>query len=142
MNPKEFFRQETDTLRLGPGDFLFQEGDSGEKMYVLLEGDIEVFLGDFVLETAGPGMLIGEMALIDDSPRAANAVAKSPCRLAPIDQRRFHFLIQQHPHFATHVMKELAARLRNMNAAAMRQEISTNPQCRSRSRALGGVAIF
>jgi CRP/FNR family transcriptional regulator, cyclic AMP receptor protein len=120
MNPKEFFRQETDTLRLGPGDFLFQEGDSGEKMYVLLEGDIEVFLGDFVLETAGPGMLIGEMALIDDSPRAANAVAKSPCRLAPIDQRRFHFLIQQHPHFATHVMKELAARLRNMNAAAMR----------------------
>ena len=58
--------------------------------------------------------------LIDDSPRAANAVAKTPCRLATIDKRRFHFLIQQHPQFATHVMKELADRLRHMNAAAMR----------------------
>jgi CRP-like cAMP-binding protein len=41
-------------------------------------------------------------------------VAKTPCRLAPIDQRRFHFLIQQHPQFATHVMKELAARVRRL----------------------------
>ena len=89
-------------------------------MYVLLEGEMEVRLGDYVVEIAKEGALIGEMALIDDSPRAANAVAKSACRLAPIDQRRFDFLIQQHPYFARHVMKELADRLRYMNAAAMR----------------------
>jgi CRP-like cAMP-binding protein len=127
MNPRELFRQEADTLQLAPGNFLFQEGDSGETMYVLLEGDIEVFLGDFVLETAVPGMLIGEMALIDDGPRTANAVAKTACRLAEIDRRRFHFLIQQHPHFATHVMKTLADRLRDMNAVtAAREEMSTH----------------
>jgi CRP-like cAMP-binding protein len=120
VNPAELFRQETDTVQLAPGDFLFREGDKRDKMYVLLEGEIDVRLGDYVVETARAGALIGEMALIDDSPRCANAVAKTPCRLAPVDQRRFHFLIQQHPHFATHVMKELAARLRNMNAAAMR----------------------
>ncbi len=62
------------------------------------------------------GSLLGEMALIDDSPRTANAVAKSPSRLAQIDRRRFHFLVQQTPHFATHVMKTLADRLRHMNA--------------------------
>jgi CRP-like cAMP-binding protein len=89
-------------------------------MYVLLEGEMDVRLGDYLVETAGAGALIGEMALIDDSPRAANAVAKTACRLAPIDQRRFHFLVQQHPYFATHVMKELADRLRHMNAAALR----------------------
>ena len=120
MNPAELFRKETDTLQLAPGDFLFREGDNADKMYVLLEGEIDIFLGDFVFETASPGSLLGEMALIDDSPRAANAVAKTPCRLATIDKRRFHFLVQQHPHFATHVMKELADRLRHMNAAAMR----------------------
>jgi CRP/FNR family cyclic AMP-dependent transcriptional regulator len=120
MNPAELFPQDTDALQLAPGDFLFREGDKRDKMYVLLEGEMDVRLGDYVVETAREGALIGEMALIDDSPRAANAVAKSACRLAPIDQRRFHFLIQQHPHFATHVMKELADRLRNMNAAAMR----------------------
>ena len=127
MNPRELFRQETDTLQLGPGDYLFEEGDTGEKMYVLLEGEIEIFLGDFVLETAEPGMLIGEMALIDDCPRTANAVAKTACRLAQIDRRRFYFLVQQHPHFATHVMKTLADRLRDMNAVtAAREEMSTN----------------
>ncbi len=90
MNPRELFRQETDTLQLEPGDFLFREGDSGGKMYVLLEGEIEIFLGDFMLETAEPEMVIGEMALIDDGPRTANAVAKTACRLAEIDRRRFY----------------------------------------------------
>jgi CRP/FNR family transcriptional regulator, cyclic AMP receptor protein len=127
MSPTELFRQETDTLELAPGDFLFQEGDTGEKMYVLLEGGIEIFLGDFILETAEQDMVIGEMALIDDGPRTANAVAKTACRLAEIDRRRFYFLVQQHPHFATHVMKTLADRLRDMNAVtAAREEMSTN----------------
>ncbi len=118
MNPAELFRQETGALQLAPGDSLFREGEKGDKMYVLLEGEMEILLGDFVLETAGQGALIGEMALIDDSPRTASAIAKTPCRLAEIDRRRFHFLIQQHPQFATHVMKELADRLRHMNAVA------------------------
>ena len=120
MNPADLFRQDNDALQLAPGDVLFREGDKRDKMYVLLEGEVDVRLGDYVVETAREGALIGEMALIDDRPRAANAVAKTACRLAAIDQRRFHFLIQQHPHFATHVMKELADRLRHMNAAALR----------------------
>jgi len=44
MNPVDLFRQETDTLQLAPGDFLFQEGEKGDKMYVLLEGEVDVFL--------------------------------------------------------------------------------------------------
>jgi len=116
MNPGELFRQETDALQLAAGDFLFQEGEKGDKMYVLLEGEIDIFLGDFVLETAVPGFLIGETALIDDALRTANAVAKTSSKLAQIDRRRFHVLVQQTPHFATHVMKILADRLRHMNA--------------------------
>ena len=118
MNPAELFRQETGALQLARGDSLFREGEKGEKMYVLFEGEMEILLGDFVLETVRQGALIGEMALIDDSPRTASAVAKTPSRLAEIDRRRFHFLVQQTPHFATHVMKTLADRLRHMNAVA------------------------
>jgi CRP-like cAMP-binding protein len=77
MNPAELFRQESNTVQLAPGDFLFREGEKGDKMYVLLEGEVDIFLGDFVFETAVPGSLLGEMALIDDSPRTANAVAKT-----------------------------------------------------------------
>src|SRR5215813_2883476 len=120
VNPADLFRQDSDTVHLAPGDFLFREGDKRDVMYVLLEGEMDIRLGNYVVETAKAGALIGEMALIDDSPRAANAVAKSACRLAAIDQRRFDFLVQQHPHFARHVMKELADRLRHMNAAALR----------------------
>jgi CRP-like cAMP-binding protein len=118
MNPAELFRQEPNALNLAPGQFLFRQGDSGDKMYVLLEGDVEIVIDDFVLETAGSGALLGEMALIDDSPRTASVVSKTPCRLAQIDRPRFHFLVQQTPYFATHVMKTLADRLRHMNAVA------------------------
>ena len=120
MNPAELFRQETDTVQLAAGDFLFREGDKRDSMYVLLEGEMDVLLGNYVVETAKEGALIGEMALIDDSPRAASAVAKTRCRLAQVDRQVFDFLVQQHPPFARHVMKELADRLRHMNVAAMR----------------------
>ena len=127
MNPAELFRQESNTVQLAPGDFLFREGEKGEKMYVLLEGEVDIFFGDFVFETAGPGALLGEMALIDESPRTANAVAKKSSKLAQIDRRQFHFLVQQTPHFSTHVMKILADRLRHTNAVmAAREEISTS----------------
>jgi CRP-like cAMP-binding protein len=118
MNPAELFRQDASAIDIGQGDFLFRERESGDKMYVLLEGTAEIMVGDLVVEAAGPGALLGEMALIDDSPRTASVVAKTSCRLAQVDRRRFHFLVQQTPHFATHVMKTLADRLRHMNAIA------------------------
>jgi CRP/FNR family cyclic AMP-dependent transcriptional regulator len=84
-------------------------------MYVLLEGSADVRVGETLVEGATPGALLGEMALVDSSPRTATVVATEPCRLAKIDQRRFHFLVQQTPYFATHVMKVLTERLRHMN---------------------------
>jgi CRP-like cAMP-binding protein len=64
MNPAELFRQDSDALQLAPGDFLFREGDKRDKMYVLLEGEMDIRLGDYVFETAGAGALIGVIALM------------------------------------------------------------------------------
>jgi len=111
MNAAELFRQETNTVQLAPGEFLYREGDKADNMYVLLEGEIEIRIGDYV-KTEREGALIGEAALVEDRPRAANAVAKSACRLAQIDRQRFDFLVQEHPHFARHVMKSLVDHLR------------------------------
>jgi CRP-like cAMP-binding protein len=104
-----------DAFRLSPGEVLFREGDEGDRMYVVLEGSADILVGDTVVETAGEGGIVGEMALIDDAPRAASVVAASPCRLVAIDRKRFQSLVQSNPAFATHVMKVLADRLRNMN---------------------------
>ena len=92
MNPAELFRQETDTLQLAPGRVPSPGRREGRTRIVALsaEGEIDIFLGDFVLETAGAGSLLGEMALIDDTPRTANAVAKKPASGA--NNRRADFI--------------------------------------------------
>ena len=115
MNPADLFSHQTDTVNLTPGEVLFQAGDPGAAMFVVLEGALEIRIGDKVVETSTRGAIIGEMALIDQAPRVATVVAKEASRLVKLDQRRFHFLIQQNPFFATHVMKVLAERLRHMN---------------------------
>jgi CRP-like cAMP-binding protein len=65
------------------------------------------------METAEAGAVFGEMAMIDEGVRSATIVAKSDCKLVPIAQKRFNFLIQQTPNFALHVMKVIAKRLRH-----------------------------
>src|ERR1041385_800018 len=115
MNPADLFAADADTVRLSPGAELFRAGDPGHEMFVLLEGVADIVVGGKVVETALRGALIGEMALIEASPRAATVVAKTACRLARIDQRRFLSLVQKDPAFASHVMKVLVDRLREMN---------------------------
>ena len=115
MNPAELFRQESNTVQLAAGDFLFREGEKGETMYVLLEGEVDIFLGDFVLETAGPGALLGEMALIDNSPRSATAIAKTAAKIVPVNEKSFTVLVQQTPYFALQVMQIMAFRIRRLS---------------------------
>jgi len=112
MNLAELFRHETETIPLAAGETLFSEGEAGDRMYVLRSGSADIMVRGRVVEQAGPGALLGEMALIDSSPRAATVVAREHCELVPIDPRRFNFLVQQTPNFATHVMRVMAKRLR------------------------------
>jgi CRP/FNR family cyclic AMP-dependent transcriptional regulator len=84
-------------------------------MYLIIEGEVDLMLGDTVVETAGEGVFIGEMALIDDEPRSASARARSDCRVFPIDEARFQSLVKETPFFALQVMKTLARRLRKMD---------------------------
>jgi CRP-like cAMP-binding protein len=59
--------------------------------------------------------IFGEMALIDDAPRSATAVAKTDVELVPISEKQFLFLVSQTPFFALKVMRVLARRLRATN---------------------------
>lgn len=115
MNAADLFKHETDTTDLAAGEILFKEGDHGDSMFVLLEGAMVVKFGGKTMEQSGRGALLGEMALIDHSPRGATVIATEPSRLARVDERRFNFIVQQNPFFARHVMKVLVDRLRHMN---------------------------
>jgi CRP/FNR family transcriptional regulator, cyclic AMP receptor protein len=115
MNPANLFDKETDTITLAAEEILFKTGDAPDGMFVLLEGAMAVMIGETMVEHSVRGAILGELALIDNSPRVATVIAKETCKLVKIDQRRFNFLIQQNPFFATHVMKVLADRLRHMD---------------------------
>jgi CRP-like cAMP-binding protein len=99
------------------GEFVFKAGDSGETMYIITEGEVNVVDGSgTTLDTAGPGSIVGELALIDDEPRSATVVAKTACRLVAVDRRRFEYMVQETPFFALAVMKVIADRLRKTSA--------------------------
>ena len=98
-----------------PGDYIFRVGEAGKLMYVVKSGEVYVKVHGTVVETVGAGNLLGEMALLDNAPRSAEAVAATQCEIIPIDLIRFLALVQQTPFFAIEVMRIMVRRLRAMN---------------------------
>lgn len=98
--------------RLDAGEPVFFEHQTGNEMYAVLSGRIDILTYGKLLETVGPGGMFGEMALIDDGPRSAAALAAEPSEVAVIPRELFAALVRNEPAFALHVMSVLAERLR------------------------------
>jgi len=94
---------------------IFEEGQSGLCMYIVKEGEVELFHKGKFLASVQKGGIFGEMALIDFLTRSATAVAKTDCELIPVDEKHFGRLVQETPVFALQVMRVLVQRLRIMN---------------------------
>ena len=106
---------EVPTRNYGKGAAIFREGDRGDEFFVVVRGEVEIRSGNRLLERLGKNSIFGEMALIDDAPRSATAVAKTDVELVPISEKQFLFLVSQTPFFALKVMRVLARRLRATN---------------------------
>jgi CRP-like cAMP-binding protein len=106
------------TRNFAKGKTIFKEGDHGDEFFVVVRGKVEISSGDRHFETLGADGIFGEMALIDDSPRSATAVALTDVTVAPIKESQFLFLVKNTPFFALSVMRVLAYRLRRQNKAA------------------------
>ena len=98
------------------GEHIVEIGDPGDVMYIVIEGEIEIQIGERSLEHIGPGGMFGELALIEHKERTATAVATKPSQVVPISQKRFLDLVQNTPFFALEVMQTMADRLRRMDA--------------------------
>ena len=104
-----------ETTTYNAGDTIFSTGEEGKIVYVVTEGEVEIRVGRVVAETVTSGGIFGEMALIDGHVRSADAVARTTCRVALLDLRRFQFLVSETPFFAVQVMSIMASRLRSAN---------------------------
>jgi CRP-like cAMP-binding protein len=109
------FHSDANPLVVPAGGVVFRDGESGEAMYGVISGEIAIVKHGALIERIGPGGIIGEMAIIDQSPRSADAVAQEETTLAVIDRRRFEHLVTSHPTFALQVMAVMAERLRRVN---------------------------
>lgn len=108
----------------GLGHVLFREGEVGEKLYVILEGKVRISrhvagMGEEALAVLGAGSSFGEMALIDDVPRSADAIVHERCRLLVVSKEAMQDLLFIHKDLAYEILwnivKILSRRLRETN---------------------------
>src|SRR6185295_8781079 len=106
------------------GTRIFQFGDPGDKLFIILEGKVRISrevsgMGEEALAVLGPGEVFGEMALLDESTRSADARAHERCRLLVISKDAFDDLLFLHKDLAYEVLwscvRILASRLRETN---------------------------
>ncbi len=102
-------------LRYDANKPIMKEGDTGMNMYVILRGEVAISIKGTIIEYAGVGASIGEMALVDQSPRAATATAKTDCKLLAINRAALITLVKAEPHIGMALMRSMAERLRHMN---------------------------
>jgi CRP/FNR family cyclic AMP-dependent transcriptional regulator len=107
------------TVRVFPRNaILVNEGDETDSLYVMLAGRVRVYVGDgegreLQLNVLGPGEYFGEVTL-DGGPRSASVMAIDETRCAVIKRGELLSLVESEPHFALHMVRKLASRVRDL----------------------------
>ena len=105
---------------LARGDRLFDEGDAGDRLYVVLDGKIKLTRTsadgrENLISLIGPGEMFGELSLFDPRPRTMSASAVTDVRLAALAHDDLRSWLTGRPDVAMHLLAALARRLRRTN---------------------------
>jgi len=105
----------SEVLVFDDGISIYRQHERGDSAYIIQRGRVEISRRGGAVEIMQPGEIFGEMALIDNEPRSASAIAVTDVELVPVSEKQFLFLVGQTPYFALKVMRVLAQRLRVTN---------------------------
>ena len=108
--------QYLDFINFEAGETVFEEGDKGEFVCFVLDGELDVIKKSMngtptVIAKHGKGESIGEMALIDELPRSATLKARTPLSLTTLSRTEFDTLLEQSPQIGIKILKYLARHL-------------------------------
>ncbi len=118
--------QRVDEVNIEPGQVLFREGDAGEDLYVVLEGELLISRRvreiEDVIATRGHGEVVGEMAVVSHRPRSATVTAGKPTHLLRLSRAAFEDLLSRSPSASTAIMSCMASRIEDEQANRAREE--------------------
>ena len=104
-----------------PGkNVIFQEGDSGDVLFIILSGKVKVLLTgkngqEYILSHLGPGNFFGEMAILESAPRSASVITVEPSEFFLLGRKALTELLKHHPDIAMKILKNLSQRLRKVS---------------------------
>jgi CRP-like cAMP-binding protein len=104
------------TVRHWASTEIMREGQKGAFMYVVKSGRVAISIRGNTVEAVNPGGTFGEMALVDQSPRTATAIAETECELLQFDRSALLEAVKAQPAFAMAMLRAVTERLRYMNA--------------------------
>ena len=107
--------QITDEVEFRPAQLVFKEGDQGDAMYLIVDGQVKVHSGEQVFAQLGMKQCFGEMAILDAEPRSASITALSELTLLRIQREDFHEILAEKPEISLGIIQVLTSRLREAN---------------------------
>ncbi len=115
LTPTQVIKSFVDTVEkknVPAGEIIFAQGQTGEVMYGLVEGEVEVIVNDKVIEVIQPGDIFGVGAIVrPNHQRESTTRAKTDCQIFSVDKNTFLFLVQETPVFALELMRSYSDRL-------------------------------
>jgi uncharacterized membrane protein len=120
-----------DIRRLEAGETLFKTGEPGESLYIVRDGEVELFIRDtagqkILLAIAGSGEVFGELALLDRGPRTATAMALADTELLELDREDLLLLFHKSPTAALRLLAAMSQMTRKADEL-LRTRVSRNP---------------
>jgi CRP/FNR family transcriptional regulator, cyclic AMP receptor protein len=111
------------------GEVVFRQGDVGDCLYVIQEGQVEIVAErdgqETLLRVAGQNELFGEMAIFDRETRSATVRARGPARILTLDKKNFLRRINEDPSLAFQLVEAMSHRVRDLTkeVVTLRQQL-------------------
>ncbi|MCP4134666.1 MAG: cyclic nucleotide-binding domain-containing protein [bacterium] len=104
----------TNEIEVPAEKFIIHKDESGDELFIIVKGEVEIFTEDKFLSKQGEGSCIGELSIIDAEPRSTNVKTTQKTHLLSIKRRDFLLTLREHPSISINVMKIVTGRLRNL----------------------------
>ena len=99
-------------IGLDEGQIVFNKGDRGDSLYVVVSGSVKIWDGDRLLNELSDGEAFGELALLDPEPRLATVKAAEPTRLLRLEQAHFREVLDSQPEVSAAILRVVTRYLR------------------------------